>query len=285
MPASPLSLVLTDLQQHGQAVHWQHQYQVEQDLLLSLAMIAIFNDKFLAGQVAMRGGTVLHKVHLAPASRYSEDIDLVVVGDRAEGHIHAALKRVLTPLFGKYKRDWWASVKLTVRNASLPSRILRLEYEIPSIALPGRTLKLKVEANVSERTPFRPVKRVPFALAFRGDMLSTDIVSYDIDEMLGTKMRALFQREQGRDLFDLYWALTQPAAMNPSISGVIEAFQHYMAGENAVVTRQDFLDALDFRLASAGFRSDMAALLRAGLVYDVDQAGMFVRSNLLNMLP
>lgn len=25
--------------------------------------------------------------------------------------------------------------------------------------------------------------------------------------MLGTKMRALFQRKRGRDLFDLYWAL------------------------------------------------------------------------------
>jgi len=27
----------------------------------------------------MRGGTVLHKAHLAPAARYSEDIDLVLV--------------------------------------------------------------------------------------------------------------------------------------------------------------------------------------------------------------
>jgi hypothetical protein len=29
-------------------------------------MAALFNDKFLQGQIAMRGGTLLHKVHLAP---------------------------------------------------------------------------------------------------------------------------------------------------------------------------------------------------------------------------
>lgn len=34
---------------------------------------------------------MLHKAHLAPASRYSEDIDLVLVGDRPAGHIKKAL--------------------------------------------------------------------------------------------------------------------------------------------------------------------------------------------------
>jgi predicted nucleotidyltransferase component of viral defense system len=56
---------------------WPSDTQVEQDLLLTRAMAGIFADDFLRDQVAMRGGTALHKVHLAPAARYSEDIDLV----------------------------------------------------------------------------------------------------------------------------------------------------------------------------------------------------------------
>ena len=72
-------------------------------LLLFRAMVAIFSDKFLSGQLAIRGGTVLHKVHLAPAARYSEDVDLVLVGDRPEAHIEKALNRVLRPLFGSEK--------------------------------------------------------------------------------------------------------------------------------------------------------------------------------------
>lgn len=67
------------------------------------AMAAIFNDRFLHSQVAMRGGTLLHKVHLAPPSRYSEDIDLVVFGDRPEQHIRRALRRVLSDVLGAPK--------------------------------------------------------------------------------------------------------------------------------------------------------------------------------------
>jgi predicted nucleotidyltransferase component of viral defense system len=91
----------------------------------------------------MRGGTILHKVHLAPAARYSEDIDLVAVGDRPEGQIR----------------------------------------------------------------PHLPVQRLPFTIEFRGVNLRTELISYNVNEMLATKMRALFQRKKGRDLFDLYWAL------------------------------------------------------------------------------
>jgi predicted nucleotidyltransferase component of viral defense system len=84
-----IALTQKDVLAHQVLVPWSEPYQVEQDLLLCLAMRAIFEDQFLAGQVAMRGGTVLHKVHLAPAARYSEDIDLVAVGDRPEGHIRS----------------------------------------------------------------------------------------------------------------------------------------------------------------------------------------------------
>jgi len=101
---------------------WSEPYQVEQDLLLCLAMRAIFEDRFLSHQVAMRGGTVLHKVHLAPAARYSEDIDLVAVGDRPEGHIRKALLRVLRPVLGREKSSVWDSVQLAVRNAAMVQR-------------------------------------------------------------------------------------------------------------------------------------------------------------------
>ena len=62
-----------DILAHQAVVPWAAQYQVEQDPLLCRAMVALFDDAFLSSQVAMRGGTFLHKVHLAPAARYSED--------------------------------------------------------------------------------------------------------------------------------------------------------------------------------------------------------------------
>lgn len=51
-----------DVLAHQNEVPWPLIYQVEQDLLLCQVMVALFNDPFLKSQIAMRGGTVLHKV-------------------------------------------------------------------------------------------------------------------------------------------------------------------------------------------------------------------------------
>lgn len=86
-------LTRQDVLAHQAIVPWPSQRQVEQDLLLCRAMAAVFSDGFLRGQVAMRGGTLLHKVYLAPAALFSEDIDLVVVGDRPEDQESADVSR------------------------------------------------------------------------------------------------------------------------------------------------------------------------------------------------
>ena len=49
-------LTLQDVLAHQAVVPWPELYQVEQDLLLSLSMRAIFDNTFLSGQVAMRDG-------------------------------------------------------------------------------------------------------------------------------------------------------------------------------------------------------------------------------------
>ena len=58
---------------------WNEDFQVEQDLVISRALVEIFSDPVLAGALAFRGGTALYKLYLTPPARYSEDIDLVQV--------------------------------------------------------------------------------------------------------------------------------------------------------------------------------------------------------------
>lgn len=280
-----IPLTRQDVLGHQAEVPWPAPHQVEQDLLLCRAMVALFNDPFLSTQIAMRGGTVLHKIHLAPASRYSEDVDLVAVGDRPGEHIAAAIKRVLLDVLGRHRRSSWEKLKLAVRNLARPSRILRVTYEVPSVIEAGRSLAIVLEANVTERTPHRPVVELPFAIPFRDETLATRIRSFDIHEMLGTKLRALFQRRRGRDLFDLYWALTAPGVAPIDADRVIESFRHYMSAEGTEVPRAAFLAELDLRLRDRGFCSDMEPLLRTGLRYDPQEAGRLVRSEILMRLP
>ena len=281
-------IVLTrqDVLVHQREVSWAELYQVEQDLLLCLAMRAIFSDRFLVKEVAMRGGTVLHKVHLAPAARYSEDIDLVAVGESPEEHIRKALMRVLRPILGKERSSIWTALKLAVRNAAKPSRILRCVYEVPSVSEPGRFLRVEVEANVTERRPKYELQWLPFVFGFRGEAVSITLASFNIDEMLATKMRAMFQRKKGRDLFDLYWALTAPAAQPLDLERVLVAFSHYMGAEGTYVPRSEFIAHLDECLADrAGFCTDMTDLLRVGVAYDPLKAGAYLKTELLARLP
>jgi len=273
-----------DILAHQAVVPWAAQYQVEQDLLLCRAMVALFDDKFLSSQIAMRGGTLLHKVHLAPPARYSEDIDLVVVGTRPADHIRRAIRRVLTDVLGTPKASVWDTLVLAIRNTVKPSRVLRMTYAARSIIEPNRSLEIVVEANVTERKPHRTVVTMPFSFPFRDKPVQTHLKGFDIHEMLGTKMRALFQRRRGRDLFDLYWALTKsPTPVNPA--AIIASFEHYLKQEGTKASRAEFIGILEDHLQDRGFCSDMQPLLRTDITYDPQAAGKYVKTHLLNLLP
>lgn len=277
-------LTRRDVLAHQDNVPWPSLRQVEQDLLLCRAMAAIFDDGFLGVQVAMRGGTLLHKVHLSPAARFSEDIDLVACGDRPEDHIRKALRRVLSAVLGTPKISVWDSVKLTVRNIARPSRVLRMTYGVRPVSEPGTELEVKVEVNMTERSAFLPLADIPFGFPFRGQDVSTRIRGFDIHEMLGTKMRALFQRRRGRDLFDLHWALTHHTPrVDPA--GIVESFLHYLRLEGGAAGRDEFIGRLESHLADPGFRSDTDHLLRRGIDYDPRAGGANVRASLLSLLP
>jgi predicted nucleotidyltransferase component of viral defense system len=278
------SITRQDILAHQAVVPWAAQYQVEQDLLLCRAMVALFDDKFLSSQIAMRGGTLLHKVHLAPPARYSEDIDLVVVGTRPADHIRRAMHRMLSDVLGMPQASVWDTLALAIRNTVKPSRVLRMTYSARSIIEPNRTLEIVVEANVTERKPHRAVVEMPFSFPFRDKAVQTHIKGFDIHEMLGTKMRAMFQRKRGRDLFDLYWALTKsPTPVDPA--AIIASFEHYLKQEGTKAGRAEFIGILDNHLKDRGFCSDMQPLLRTDIAYDPQAAGKYVKTHLLYLLP
>lgn len=49
---------------------WVQDFQVEQDLVISGALVEIFSHVHLRDALAFRGGTALYKLHLRPAARY-----------------------------------------------------------------------------------------------------------------------------------------------------------------------------------------------------------------------
>src|SRR5690242_13248106 len=82
-------------------VPWAEQRQVEQDLIISRAIIEIFADPFLREQLRFRGGTALNKLHSPAPIRYSEDIDLVRTTSGPIGPILDRVRARLEPWLGR----------------------------------------------------------------------------------------------------------------------------------------------------------------------------------------
>lgn len=256
---------------------WSSDLMVEQDYLLSRAVAAVFEDSFLQSHVAMRGGTVLHKGHLAPASRYSEDIDLVLIGDRSPGHVKAAIARVLQPLLGRPAESVLTSAQLAVRNLVARSSIIRMTYRYSPFGAQASYAQIKLEVNVNENRSLYPLVRVDVAVPDdSGSLRSVPVVSYDLDEMLGTKLRALLQREQGRDLFDFWCAWqaskTGHAAVKVNPARVGAAFRFYMDREGSSFSSAEVRRELERRMKSRKFLNDMNGYLPVGYSYSPQQA-------------
>lgn len=262
---------------------WPKLSQIEQDLRLSRGVAAIFADAVLSEHLAMRGGTVLHKAHLAPAARYSEDIDLVLVKAMDTDTLDRHLRRVLMPVLGQPSDSLIADTWLALRNVLRPSKILRTVYKFVPLGLRYEEV-IKVEVNLNESASLFPLVTVELdTLDDDGDHSRATARSYDINEMLGTKTRALMQREQGRDLFDLFhaWQVSEAGRTRYAVDGAkaMEAFSWYLNNEGMQMDAAEANALLDARVRRKGFRRDMDTLLRPGLPkYDVDASAAVVRT-------
>lgn len=181
--------------QWNQFVPWNDNAQVEQDLIISRALVAIFSDDYLASQLSFRGGTALHKLYLSPQPRYSEDIDLVQITAGPIKPIMFRLGEVLSFLPNR----------ITKQKRYNNTMLFRMESEIPPVI----PLRLKIEINCFEHFDVLGLVKVPFEMENSWFTGKCEITTYRLNELLGTKLRALYQRKKGRDLFDLYVALSE----------------------------------------------------------------------------
>lgn len=248
---------------------WVQDFQVEQDLIISRALVEIFNHPLLKEALAFRGGTALYKLHIHPPARYSEDIDLVQVRAEPAGPMMNAVREVLDPWLGK------PQYKQTEGRVTF-------NYRFESEDVPPLPLRLKVEINSREHFAVYGYTRLPFIVSSRWFEGSSEITTYALDELLATKLRALYQRRKGRDLFDLAVALEE-TSLDPD--RVIAAFSKYMERGGHDVTRAQFERNIEAKLSDPQFNADIRPLLAARFSWKGEEAAEIVRSRLIARLP
>jgi predicted nucleotidyltransferase component of viral defense system len=248
---------------------WVQDFQVEQDLVICRSLVAIFTHPLLRRSLAFRGGTALYKLHLTPPARYSEDIDLVQIEGEPSGPVMEALREVLDPWLGQPR--WKQS----------EGRITFV-YRFESEETPPLPLRLKIEINSREHFSVYGIGPVRFAVVSRWFEGTCDISTYKLDELLGTKLRALYQRRKGRDLFDLAVAL-ETATVNPE--RIVAAFSEYMRRGGHSVTRSQFERNIEAKLRDSRFNADIGPLLSASYKWNAEDAAAVISSTLIARLP
>jgi predicted nucleotidyltransferase component of viral defense system len=245
---------------------WATLAQIEQDLILCRLIVEIAQDPTLGQQLAMRGGTCLHKLFAKPALRYSEDLDYVQVVTEPSGPMFDALHALADRL------------GLDVVRTETSERMIRLRYR--TLATDGSTIRVKVEVNTREKVPCLEHRLVPFDVKSPWFSGSAHVRTFALEELLATKVRALYQRRKGRDLFDLWIGLTQ---LNADVEQVAHAFRYYLPAAEASADdiRKNLADKTTNRL----FRTDLDPLLQqvpAG--YAIESAMQHIQENLVNLL-
>ncbi len=246
---------------------WKSQDMIEQDLVISRALVSLYQNPFLSKKIAFRGGTAFNKLYLESAARYSEDIDLVQICDEPIGELLSAIRSSLDPWLGKAR--WSQSGWLTKSTYRFTSH-------------EGFKLRLKVEINTVESFCILPFQQKNFEVNSSWFSGVTKITTFSLEELMATKLRALYQRMKGRDLFDLWIAFDQNQFDCTEVARILSEYNLF---QGAPILRAQFEENLWRKLQNSAFLSDTIPLVRDDIDWDPQSAYEFVMEKLIALLP
>ncbi|MBI5346740.1 MAG: nucleotidyl transferase AbiEii/AbiGii toxin family protein [Chlamydiae bacterium] len=256
------------IQEWSKNAPWQEPRQIEQDLIITNALLKLYSHPYLRISLAFRGGTALNKLFFNPPTRYSEDIDLVQTTAEPIGQTLDSIRSVLDTWLGEPKRGF-ANGRISLIYCVLSDE--------------GFPLKLKIEINSREHFSVLGFQDYPLTCNSSWSAGTVMIRTFKIEELLGTKMRALYQRRKGRDLYDLYIAFRTFPGLDRQ--AILQCFSKYLAFGGHCISKKLFLENMSLKLQNKEFREDMIPLLpRQKEPFVAEIAYQHVRENLLEYL-
>lgn len=243
---------LAHIQQWTARAPWPDLRQVEQDLIICRAMCDLFNHPQLQGKLAFRGGTAIHKLLFGTPLRYSEDIDLVQTETEPIGGIIDGVRHALR----------WLGNCTRAQAAHMTHLVFKFTPDA------GGSLKLKIEINTREHQSLHGLKTYAFEVNSDWHRATADIVSFEPEELFGTKLRALLQRHKNRDLFDLNEGLLQ---LGLDCDKLVACFHYYLDQEGHPISRANAEERMLKKL-NQSLTEDIAPLLPVGVRFDDDAA-------------
>ena len=201
--------------------------------------------------------------------KFSEDIDLVQTKPGPIKPIMERIGEVVT--FFEEKR----TTQVRGHGAKGLYRFTS-EYE-------GIRMRLKLEINCKEHFSILGWVDFPFEIESEWFSGKAEIKTYNINELLGTKLRALYQRSKGRDLFDLDYSRRK---IDLDIEQIILCFKEYtsFATEKRPPSRKKFILNVEEKENAPEFLGDIEGLLRPEIVYEQSEAFKWLKTELIGKM-
>lgn len=175
--------------------------QIEKDYILAWILQGIAQHEQLSTTITFKGGTVLKKVYFEDY-RFSEDLDFSLLD---------------TDTSNEQIFEWFSEVFEYIRDeANIPLEVIdNNEHEdgginfyisyVGPLGGIGANKRVKVDISRSEQLQFEPVMHGTF-LSY-SDQEEHKLLCYPLEEVLVEKLRAVMQRMQARDFYDIWYLL------------------------------------------------------------------------------
>lgn len=234
----------------------------ELDFRLVNTLEAFYNNNFLSKRLCMKGGTAINKLYLGGTSRLSVDLDFNHLGSKEEVlKEKRAVRELIVELLKKQDNSYDV-------HYERPYGLTRIKARYKTVA--GTDQNFKIEISHVERFPIiSPVKKL-----VKTPDGSADVVTYTLEELTATKLRALLERFKGRDIYDLYFI----SQLKPDPKVIRKMFLYYFYRSRKVFNPKVHYKALIERFETGNYIDDVADFVKPIVTFNLGEAAKDVIS-------
>lgn len=234
----------------------------ELDYRLVKALEALYSNDFLSDRLCMKGGTAINKLYFGETSRLSVDLDFNHLGSKEEV---LKEKRVVRELILKVLKKQDSSYDIHYER---PYGLTRIKVRYKTVG--GTPQNFKIEISHVERFPIIP----PVKKEIKTLEGITNVLTYTLEELTSTKLRALLERFKGRDIYDLNFI----SQLKPNSTMIRKMFLYYFYRSRKVFNPKVHYEAIIKRYENRNYTDDVTAFVKPTLNFNLDEAAKNVIS-------
>jgi predicted nucleotidyltransferase component of viral defense system len=172
----------------------------EKNYVNSWILWAIYTSQY-GDTLLFKGGTALSKLYFPETWRYSEDLDFGVEGDYRGSEVE--LQDVLEDATRASGIDFEVTKHRELQNEAYPTHYVDIDIQYNAVL--GHKNTTSLDVMIDEYLAFTTVDH-PHSYE---DVPEFELTAYSLEEIFAEKLRALYQRSQARDYYDLYRMITE----------------------------------------------------------------------------